>query len=359
MIKQIAAAAIVAMVAGTSLGQDLMNGQTPEQVLSEYADQMPEVKAFEMPTLNIGDTPPEFDIQYWAKGTPISEFEKGNVYLLDFWATWCGPCKAIMPHLSELQAEHEDDGLRVVGVSIWESGRDENGGRTKLQGEAHAKHVQKFVDANSDRMEYTVASGDEKIENDWMRAAHQNGIPTVMIVDRDGVIGWIGYGTDPSMVDNLEAILDGTQDLEAAKEARLASMREEFAMQSGGDYFQIFADLASKDKEKAAAFGQALTETMFADSPQGLNAVAWTFVENPGWNEDAVSYALKIARRASDLTNNEDPNILDTVAWAQYRTGDAEGAAETERKAIELLGDNQQAVDAFTESLHTFENGDG
>ena len=54
------------------------------------------------PSLNIGDPAPPLRIREWIKGEPVQGFEKGHVYILEFWATWCRPCIAAMPHLSAL-----------------------------------------------------------------------------------------------------------------------------------------------------------------------------------------------------------------------------------------------------------------
>jgi len=52
--------------------------------------------------LNIGDDAPALQLREWIKGNPIQQFEKGNVYVLEFWATWCKRCIKSMPRVSSL-----------------------------------------------------------------------------------------------------------------------------------------------------------------------------------------------------------------------------------------------------------------
>ncbi len=106
--------------------------------------------------------------------------------MVEFWATWCGPCRATIPHLTELAHKYKDKGVRFIGVDVWE--RD-----TKL--------VAPFLAEMGDKMDYSVAlddvpkdgkPADGAMAKNWMKAAEENGIPTAFVV-RDGKIAWIGH----------------------------------------------------------------------------------------------------------------------------------------------------------------------
>ena len=69
--------------------------------------------------LEMGDPAPEIQIKGWVKGDAVklSELKGKKVVVLEFWATWCGPCIKGIPHLTELQEQYKDD-VVVIGVRI-------------------------------------------------------------------------------------------------------------------------------------------------------------------------------------------------------------------------------------------------
>jgi len=154
--------------------------------------------------LNIGDASPPLRVNQWIKGTPIDKFEKGKVYVIEFWATWCKPCIAAMPHLSALAREYKDE-VTVVGIDIYES---------KVKPVKSNKKVKAFVDSMGKRMDFNVAIEDSNFTvADWLvGAGEQNsGIPRTFVIDADGKLAWIGH---PSELDEvLHKIVNGTWDI--------------------------------------------------------------------------------------------------------------------------------------------------
>ena len=94
--------------------------------------------------LKIGDPAPGLAIGEWIKGDETS-LKKGTTYIIDFWATWCGPCRKSIPHLTALKKLYSDTELRIIAV-------------TKEEPEV----VKPFVRKQGRRMGYTVAL-DKKI----------------------------------------------------------------------------------------------------------------------------------------------------------------------------------------------------
>jgi thiol-disulfide isomerase/thioredoxin len=109
-------------------------------------------------------------------GKPVAPSEfKGNIVVLDFWATWCGPCIVEIPAYNKLQAKYEDKGVKIVGV-------------TMASGES--KDVKLFVERY--KMKYTILMGDDAQTYDL----NIIGFPTTYLLTRDGKIfaKYIGAG---------------------------------------------------------------------------------------------------------------------------------------------------------------------
>jgi thiol-disulfide isomerase/thioredoxin len=114
-----------------------------------------------------GKPAPDFFVEKWLTNEPD---RKGKVVLIDFWATWCPPCRATIPELNGYQQKFKDD-LVVIGIS------DES------------PDVLKPFIANT-AMSYAVASDTSKQMN---QAIHVKGIPHVLIISTDGIVRWQGF----------------------------------------------------------------------------------------------------------------------------------------------------------------------
>jgi len=158
----------------------------------------------QLPGFNLGDAAPPFRVGGWIKGTPVKRFEKGKFYVVEFWATYCKPCIAAMPHLSALAREYKDR-VTFLAIDVYEA-------RT-----TPADRVKTFVEGMGDRMDFNVAQEDTSFTvNDWLRATGEqdNGIPRTFVVDAQGRLAWIGHPKDLDKV--LGKVVNNTWDIKEA-----------------------------------------------------------------------------------------------------------------------------------------------
>jgi thiol-disulfide isomerase/thioredoxin len=322
--------------------------------------------------LMVGDPAPALTGE-GVNGRPIDGLRDDTTYVVECWATWCGPCVGAMPHLSELQAEYADRNVRFVGVNVWEE---------------DTSKVRPFVEKMGDKMAYTVAmdivpEADAgkgrpvgKMAESWMAAAGRKGIPSSFVVQK-GRVQWIGH---PGELDEpLEQIVGGRWDLAAAARKHHDSVAAEAALDRLGPSLQtamragkwseavasidavleqypgmeqnvapqrLFCLVRSGDKERSTAYAEKLADGLFKSSPQGLNFIASTIV-NPEHRDLGLDAALavRVAKKANVLTGWKEPVVLDTYASALALAGDVEQAVEIQEKAVKLSIGTQMEAD--------------
>ena len=151
---------------------------------------------------NIGTAAPDLTIAKWVKGNEIKSFEKGKVYVVEFWATWCLPCIAGMPHLSEIAQKYKNEAT-VMGISVMERANTDRAA------------IEKFVAGMGDKMAYHVGIEEGRtITKSWLNAYGERGIPCAFIIDRDGQVAWIGH---PRQLDQfLPLVISGKWNIQSA-----------------------------------------------------------------------------------------------------------------------------------------------
>jgi peroxiredoxin len=314
----------------------------------------------------LGDPAPALQIAQWVKGGPVdlAEGRGKQVFVVEFWATWCPPCRTSIPHLTDLQKKFKDKGVVFLGVS------DEKPDK-----------VQPFVEKMGDKMDYVVAlDQDRKTSKAYMGAFGVNGIPHAFVVDQQGRIVWNGHPM-AELEKVVEQVLAGKYDLAAAKKREVVQRKLDDYMERarsgkndeateqlgkelqaldkemggimpGGEAFDpvairedqqlqsLFmqyyrAVTGAGDRSKADQLAGELKATK-AKNAHLLNEFAWALLTDKRIKERDLGLAMKLAKAAYQASEGKQAHIVDTYARALFDSGDIQEAIRCQEKAVAL-----------------------
>ena len=271
----------------------------------------------------IGDPAAPLRVAQWIRKGPVdlAAGKDKTVYVVEFWATWCPPCRQSIPHLSELQARFKDQGVVVVGIS------DEK-----------SKTVQPFVEKMADKMDYAVGLDDTQQTNKaYMEAYHQNGIPTAFVIDKSGAVVWVGHPMD-GLDKVIEQVLAGSFVPKPLKSATDDAADDEDADSTLQDDYVAAASRRSGQAE-AAAIGNMILRDQ-GDQPEKLNEFAWKILTDETLYHHDYPLAMRAARQAVGKSAKPPYHLLDTLARALFLTGQAAEAITTQQQAIACCNDS-------------------
>lgn len=302
--------------------------------------------------LYLGGPAPKLEVAKFIKGKEVKEFEKGKIYVVDLWATWCRPCKQLIPYLNELQKNYKD--VTFIGVAVQEE---------------EPAEVVEFVEKMGDSMAYRVAidlvpenssPGEGKTVVNWMEATPLPRIPCAFIIDKAGKIAWMG---DPDKLEPpLAAIIDGNWDIEFQKGvyqvdvavekyedegdlepvlALLDKMEKDFPEQLAGwrlIRFKVLT-LAEGHVDEAYTLGTKLLKMEVASDPDFLEKVAWAVVDptrEKKADKKLLQFALNIALKVDEMTEHKSVSANETLAKAYFDNGDLANAVKFQQRTVDL-----------------------
>lgn len=321
--------------------------------------------------LGLGDPAPKLQVKSFAKGVPVRSLETGKLYVVEMWATWCGPCRETIPHLSRLQKQYPQ--VTFIGVSILEENQSD---------------VAPFVRQMGSKMDYRVAldlvpkgkqKEDGRMAQTWMRAAGQSGVPTAFIINRERKIAWIGHPGE--MEEPLDKIVKGTWDLrgavavqskqrasarilqalqgqlkaaDKAKSPKKALAAVEAALTKDQSLEETLGLLkltllteTGADSARVAAYGNRLVDKVYPTDPRALTQLAGQLVspKAPASSPEVKKLALKSAIKADQITKGGIHVVAHTLARCYYVSGDRANALSHQERAVRLSKGTQEEAE--------------
>jgi thiol-disulfide isomerase/thioredoxin len=301
----------------------------------------------------LGDKASALVVKEWVRGKPVdvTTADGKNVYVVEFWATWCSPCLQSIPHVSGLQKKYKDKNVTFIGVSIDDQ-------RTVDQ-------VRPFMEKMGDKMDYTIAiDKDGATSKAYMDAFGIRGIPHAFVVNQKGQIIWHQnpHPSVPGLDEVIDKVVAGKFDVAAAK--RLMAEREKEALERQRqfealvglmqDYFLLVRS-TGKERQAAEVGGKILEGGR--DNPALMSRLAWDILTQEGIVSRDLKLALAAAEAANTATNGENAAVLYMYALALFENGRKKDAVSVQAKAVELAKKDsmpEQMIAQLSEQLERF-----
>ena len=200
------------------------------------------------PTLVVGSVAPDINIEHWlsfgadGRFSKVNKFEPGKVYIVEFWATWCPPCVASMPHLSKLQDKYADKGVQVISTSDEPLERVQAFLEKEVRGDPSKTYAQLTKN-------YCLATDpDGSTHASYTEVSGLPGIPAAFLIGKTGKVEWMGH---PLEIDEpLELVVTDKFDALA--------------------YQKVQAERKKRQEEIGTAVGDIMQQVQSGRADQGL-----------------------------------------------------------------------------------------
>ena len=327
--------------------------------------------------LKVGDAAPKIKVAKWVQGEAVKEFAGDKVYIVEFWATWCGPCVGSIPHLNEIAEKYKSKGLVVIGQNLGED----------------AATISGFVSKMGAKMSYRVTQDDPGdggfMAKNWLTAAGQNEIPCAFIVNKKGRLAYIGHpmSMEESMIEKL---LDepGTAPPEAAAptgdrstaptpkavelankaqtqinagqldeaEATLGELHEALTenFRHIGGLLDLRLLLARNQDDDALQLASMLCDD-FSKNPAVRCQVAACLAGGAKPAAKVLEAARKIAEPVANASGAQQSTALSTLARVAFLRGEKDRAVELQGQAAKAADPAQAA--AAKAALESYQGG--
>lgn len=301
--------------------------------------------------LEAGDKAPPVQADLWLNGEPVNPAEPDGetLYVIEFWATWCPPCRKSIPHLNELNEKWKDQKVVIVGIT-----------------DEPEETVRPF--AEKMQMAYRVAVDTNRATVDeYMKDV--SGIPHAFVVDRQGVVVWSGHPMS-GLEETVEKLLGGSFNMEEAQalqkieeelqelvmsgEYDKAAAKAEELIGKGGakmEYFQMWLGLLAQTGDTArfpSIYRQM--QAAFENDADSLNTLAWIACTSP-FSMCNLGIAQQAATRAVSLSERKIASYLDTLARVHYALGMLDEAVTVQQEAIQAAGGDKEERADLEETL--------
>ena len=331
--------------------------------------------------LEVGSVAPKLDIEHWVqdgkgKFPKVTSFAPGKVYVVEFWATTCGPCVQSMPHLAEIQTKYADKGLQIVSISseplnvvkdfLKRDIVDEAGERKKISEVTSAYCLTTDPDGSS--------------EKDYMLAAEQDGIPCAFIVGKDAKIEWIGhpmgmegildevlndkwdrekYVAEQKLIAEIQRVVGGLTRQKKYPQAlvaidgyiaKIADPRLKFGLYKSK--IDVLVRTGANEKDLMKSYEELFASCV--DEPLFVQDAAWSayeyFVEEKIKSKAILNMSIAAVEKASSKVEGMNKaNLFDTIGRMHFAAGELQLAIEAQKQAVQFTDGSDQG--SFKEFL--------